>query len=175
MKNLKTRLLHKCIGFFSYSEITTLLLRFDRSDEKYFVGEEATIEAYLENPSAVRYLEWIRKTDIGNLAIDTTLSKFTRIGNETIKCFGLTINKCDESDAGTYLLLAACTKVNILSNEISLQVVEGKNTFYNLFKYFLILKWFVCLSHTLNMLKTFTKQISRTGILSYPLTPPPLI
>lgn len=159
--------------FFSFSEITTLLLRFNRSDEKYFVGEEATIEAYLENPSAVRYLEWLKKTDIGTHAIDTTLSKFTRVGNETIKCFGLTINKCDKSDAGTYLLLAACTKVNILSNEISLQVVEGKNTFFNLFKYFFILKWFACLSHYI--LKTFTKQISRTGILSYPLTPPPLI
>lgn len=137
---------YKCT-FLSYSEITTLFLRFDRSDEKYYVGEDASIEAYLENPSAVQYLEWKIKTDKGNLTIDTTLSKFTRTGNETNECFGLTINKCDESDAGTYFLLASCTKVNIFSNEISLQVVKGKNIFYNLFQYFFMLKCFACLLH----------------------------
>lgn len=123
-------LLHKCTALF-YSEITTTAVHFDRSDERYYVGEDVSIEAHLVNPSAVQCLEWIRKTENGSLVIDTTLPKYSRTDNETNKCFELKINKCDESDAGTYLLLAACTTVNISSNEISLQVVKGKNIFYN--------------------------------------------
>lgn len=132
-------------------------MHFDRSDERYYVGEDVSIEAHLVNPSAVQCLEWIRKTENGSLAIDTTLSKYTRTDNETNKCFELKINKCDESDAGTYFLMAACTTVNISSNEISLQVVKGKNIFYNLFQFFYTLKCFACLhvSHTLKMMKTY--------------------
>lgn len=123
-------------------------MQFDRSYEKYYVGEDVSIEAHLENPTAVQRWAWIRKTENGKLStyVDTTLPKYTQTGNEINKGFGLRINKCDESDAGTYLLLAVCTTVNISSNEIRLQVVKGKNIiFYNLFQFFYTLKSFVCL------------------------------
>lgn len=151
---------------FIFAEITTLFLRFDRSDEKYYIGEDVNIEAYLENPSAVRYLEWKKKTDNESLAIDTKLSKYTRTGNETSKCFGLTINTCDESDAGTYLLLVSCANVIIFSNEISLQVVKGKGIFYSLFQYFFIPGCFACLLQRLKHAETYNKTNALKTIMT---------
>lgn len=129
-------------------------MHFDQPYERYYVGEDVSIEANLVNPSAVQCLAWIRKTENGNLStcIDTTLPKYTQTGNETDKCFGLKINNCDESDAGTYLLLAVCTTVNISSNEISLQVVKGKNIiFYNLiFRHTKMFSMFTCITYNKN-------------------------
>lgn len=115
------------------------------------MGEDAEITACFENCLNVRQVKWMRETDTGNHAIDTTLPKYKGTIQETFEqLILLVIRSCDKSDVGKYFLLASCSNREICSNEIYLQVVKGKtfirnNYYFNINVYYIILTQFVLL------------------------------
>lgn len=88
------------------------------------------------NPSAVLRITWMKKTERGDQAIDEMVPKHTGItcSNEVEKPM-LTIKNCNESDIGTYSLMAHCSSnISIGSNKINLEVVEGKILFFKFYE-----------------------------------------
>lgn len=120
-----------------YLEITTIEIRCDQTDDKYFFDEDATILASFGNPSAVLSIEWVKETDSGDHTIDTTLQKYTgsTCSNE-VECPMLIIKRCNESDIGTYFLIVSCKRdLYIYSNKINLKVIKGKILFFVTYEY----------------------------------------
>lgn len=121
-------------SFLFYLEITAIKISSDQRDGNYFIGEDATILASFGNPSAVFRITWVKKTERGDQTIDTMLPKYTgsTCSNEIDKPM-LTIKNCNESDIGTYFLMAHCNNaISIASNKIDLKVVKGKIIFFKL-------------------------------------------
>lgn len=117
-----------------YLEITTIVISWDQRDDNYFFGEDATILASFGTPSAVLSISWMKKTERGDQAIDVIVPKHTGSTciNEVEKPM-LTIKNCNESDIGTYFLMAHCNDaISIESNKIDLKIVEGKILFFKL-------------------------------------------
>lgn len=112
-------------NFFSL-EISTINLSSDQKNNKYYVGEVATITASIHNPSAVLSMTWQRETEYGRYTIDTSLPEYS--GSKlTIDEQRLVIRNCKESDRGTYILLAACIEnTEVDSNKFFLDIVQGK-------------------------------------------------
>lgn len=112
-------------NFFSL-EISTINLSSDQKNNKYYVGEVATITADIHNPSAVLSMTWQRETENGRYTIDTSLPEYS--GSKlTIDEQRLVIRNCKESDRGTYILLAACIEnTEVDSNKFFLDIVQGK-------------------------------------------------
>lgn len=97
-------------------------------DTNYFIGEDAEISARFGNCSNIRYVKWIRETDSGNHAIDTTLLKYEGTIHDTAaQLHVLIIRNCNKSDVGTYFLEVFCSGRKICSNRIHLQVFKGNN------------------------------------------------
>lgn len=109
----------------STSEVTTVEIYFAHEDP-YCFDEDVTIYAEFGNLPAVRDVTWLRKTDTGSHTIDTTLPKFTSTNTM------LMIEKCCESDIGTYFLVASTDVLDICSNRIQLNPlkVTVENTLY---------------------------------------------
>lgn len=120
--------------FLFYLEITKIEISCDQKDDNYFVGEDATILASFENPSAVLRITWVKKTERGDQTIDTMLPKHTgSTCNNEVENPMLTIKDCNKSDIGTYFLMAHCNDaISIESNKIDLKIVEGKILFFKL-------------------------------------------
>lgn len=112
-------------NFFSL-EISRINLSSDQKNNKYYVGEVATITASIHNPSAVLSMTWQRETEYGRYTIDTSLPEYS--GSKlTIDEQRLVIRNCKESDRGTYILLAACIEnTEVDSNNFFLDIVQGK-------------------------------------------------
>lgn len=101
----------------------------DQTDAKYYVGEDVTINVSIAIPSSILCVSWQKETENASLTIDTTLAKYIGSKDEIDKC-QLMIKDCDESDEGTYYLLAACSADEVIySNKVQVRVVEG-NVFY---------------------------------------------
>lgn len=99
----------------------------DQENDEYYVGEDVTIKATLENSTSVLSLSWQYETGNESYTIDSTLPKY--IGTNTgIEQPQLIIRNCLESDIGLYCLLAAFTDnmEDVLSNKINLKVKKGK-------------------------------------------------
>lgn len=111
---------------FFYIETSTINLSSDQRNNRYYVGEVATITASIHNPSAVLSMTWQRETENGRYTIDTSLPEYT--GSKlTMNEQRLVIHNCKESDRGMYFLLAACIENReVNSNNIFLDVVQGK-------------------------------------------------
>lgn len=72
----------------------------------------------------------MKKKKRGDKPINTMLPKHTGSSDEVEKPM-LTIKDCNESDIGTYFLMADCNNaISIESNKIDLKVVTGKTLFY---------------------------------------------
>lgn len=100
-------------------EVTTVEIYFAHEDP-YCFDEDVTIYAEFGNLPAVRDVTWLRKTDTGSHTIDTTLPKFTSTNTM------LMIEKCCESDIGTYFLVASTDVLDICSNRIQLNPLKGR-------------------------------------------------
>lgn len=110
-----------------YIEFSKIQAYSDQENNEYYVGEDVTIKANLENITAVLSVSWQYGTDNGSYTIESTLPKYAGTKTE-IDQPQLVIRKCTESDRGLYFLLAASTenKDDVLSNEIILDVKRGK-------------------------------------------------
>lgn len=99
----------------------------DQENDEYYVGEDVTIKATLENSTAVLSLSWQYATGNGSYAIDSTLPKYRGTKTE-IEQPQLIIRNCADSDRGFYFLLAASTDNmdDVFSNKINLKVKRGK-------------------------------------------------
>lgn len=111
----------------SLSDIPNVSLRTDKKDDKFYVGEDATIRAKCRSSLNVLRVKWQRNTANGFRDIDTTLPKYKETRNETACYYQLeiTILNCNKSDGGTYILKLTCQNVAFSSGEIDLNVVEG--------------------------------------------------
>lgn len=109
-----------------FLEISKINLSSDQENNKYYVGEKATITADIHNPSAILSMTWQRETENRRYTIDTSLPEYT--GSKlTIDEQRLVIRNCKESDRGTYVLLAACIdNMEVNSNNFFLDIVQGK-------------------------------------------------
>lgn len=108
-----------------------LSLGTDKKENKFYVGEDATIRAQCKSSLNVHKVKWQRNTAYGFCDIDTTLPKYKETRNEKDCYYQLEIKilNCNKSDGGTYILKLTCQNVAFSSGEIDLNVVEGKRLF----------------------------------------------
>lgn len=99
----------------------------DQENDEYYVGEDVTIKANLENRAAVLSVSWQYATGNESYTIDSTLPKYAGTKTE-IEQPQLIIRNCIETDRGLYFLLAASTDNmdDVFSNKINLKVKRGK-------------------------------------------------
>lgn len=99
----------------------------DQENDEYYVGEDVTIKANLENRTSVLSLSWQYATGNESYTIDSTLPKYTGTKTE-IGQPQLIIRNCIDSDRGIYFLLAASTDNmdDVFSNKINVKVKRGK-------------------------------------------------
>lgn len=109
------------------SETSSVKINSNQPNNRYFVGEDVIINASINKPYDVQCVTWQRETENECHTINTTLSKFkeTKVNKDE---FQLIIEECDESDEGTYFLLAGCTDTieYLISNKIDIDIVKGK-------------------------------------------------
>lgn len=110
--------------FFFNPDITTLKIYSDQEDDRYYVGEDVILRADFGNPSSVKSFVWHKQTERDNHYIDNALPRYKGSGIYPEMPL-LKITKCNESDAGTYILLVSCKDVDIYSNIIHLKVQQG--------------------------------------------------
>lgn len=108
-----------------------MYLETDKTDNKFYVGEDATIMAQCNKSFDVHRVKWQRDTVNGLQDIDTTLPKYEETRNDTNYDYQpkLEIFNCDESDSGTYILILICQNVAFCKEKIDLKVVQGKSLF----------------------------------------------
>lgn len=114
---------------FSYLDITTIRIYSEHEDNIYYLGEDAILKAEFENPSSVLYVTWHKEENGIKHAIDTVNNNSKYKGTScrlNIEEQLLMIRKCDHSDAGTYTLVVSCKGVDIYSNKLDLNIVEGR-------------------------------------------------
>lgn len=105
--------------------ITTIKIYSDQKDNRYNVDEDITITAEFGNPSAVKYVKWLKNETTTFRTIATTLSRYIGTRYENFKHM-LMIRNCG-LDTGSYFLLVTCIDdVDITSTSIDIQVVRGE-------------------------------------------------
>lgn len=108
-----------------------MYLKTDKTDNKFYVGEDATIMTQCKKSFNVHRVKWQRDTVNGLQDIDTTLPKYkeTRFDTDYEHKLEIKILNCDESDSGTYILVLICQNVAFCEEKIDLKVVQGKSLF----------------------------------------------
>lgn len=100
----------------------------NQKNNRFYIEEDVIIYANFENASAILSVTWQRKTELGCRTLDTTLPKYNGSKFEFDEHFLMRRN-CNESDRGTYFLLAACNgNIEVKSNMVFLDIVKGKES-----------------------------------------------
>lgn len=115
-------------------DIPPLKIYFDQRNIQFYIGEDVTINAILENPSAEQGVKWHRETENGNHVIDMTSPKYFGITKESDNHL-LVIRDCNELDTGKYYLSTnhRNKKKVFISNKIQLNIIKGKTQFHFFF------------------------------------------
>ena len=110
-----------------YLERPRIKILSDQENDRFYIGEDAIITAYLENPENILCATWHKETPYGDQALDLALPKYKETANSLNEQI-LRIKNCCEGDRGIYFLLAGCScNTEICSNRICLKIVEGYN------------------------------------------------
>lgn len=133
-----------CSGFILkykslHLDIPPSKIYFDQRKIKFYIGEDVTINAFLENASAEQGVKWHKETENGNNVIDMTLPKYFGITKKSDNHL-LVIRDCSELDTGKYYLSTnhGNKKDVFISNTIQLDIIKGKtqNHFFSVLRTF---------------------------------------